>query len=78
MNRMVFRTRIESECHVSSPGIICVSGDCNRSDGDPAVLVSCVLQLSGAGTDKSQEHQRIRLRLVQRIRPSTCKYTTER
>ncbi|KAL0178690.1 hypothetical protein M9458_027584, partial [Cirrhinus mrigala] len=46
-----------------------VSGDYNRSDGDPAVLVPCVLQPSGAGTGKNQEHQLIRLRLVQRIRP---------
>lgn len=83
MNRMVFRTRIESDLNVTSHlvclGNICVSGDCHRSDSDPAVLVPRVLQLSGAGTDKSQEHQLIQLRLVQRIRPSTCQIpTTER
>ena len=60
-------------------GDIGVSGDSDRHHGGAAVLVSSLLQPGGARSDRHRDHQLLRLRLVQRVRPGeVCSSTMRR
>lgn len=50
-------------------GDVSVSGDTDWHHGGVTVRISSLLQSGGARPDRHRDHQLLRLRLVQRLRP---------